>query len=140
VLKSEKQHIMSDNLSRIIKFAQSTGDKLIITDPEGKEPVVIMPFEMYEHLINTGRKESNISEKRTKPATEASVPELDLPDFDDLALESSVEEPEIEPIEVTAPPTPKKTPIPKAKSPTLVKKEDDEEPPEEEQFYLEPVS
>ena len=82
---------MSDNLSRIIKFAQSTGDKLIVTDPDGSEPVVIMPFEMYEHLIKVGRKETVVGEEKEEISPETVSDELY---FDDLALETSYQEPQ----------------------------------------------
>jgi hypothetical protein len=138
--KLRKTILMSNNLSRIIEFAQSTGDKLIITDKEGKEPVVVMPFEMYEHLIKIGRKDTGVNPNSSQITVKTQKNlEDELPDFDDLALEVDVSEPEIEPKEVREQKHQSKKPVPKQESPTLAKNSADEEPPEEEQFYLEPV-
>ena len=42
----------NDQFARIMRFAQRTGDRLIVTDPEGKEPVVVMPLDAYEMLVD----------------------------------------------------------------------------------------
>jgi len=59
--------------------------------------------------------------------------------FDDLALETSYQEPQKVEKAVAESPAAEKVPEAKIAPPTLADKQDDEEPPEEEQFYLEPV-
>ncbi len=134
---------MSDKLSKIIEFAQSTGDKLIVTDKEGNDPVVIMPFEMYQHLLGLGNKvdynDPNFDQKE-----EVFLPEDEY--FDDLAMETDASEPvrvAKKPEKVQKPPfrqaqAPKRAES-EEKSPKLAERSTDEEDPEEEQFYLEPV-
>lgn len=139
VLNSGKQYYMSNNLSRIIKFAQSTGDKLIVTDVDGSEPFVIMPFEMYEHLVGVGKKGEVVS--ATTDSSVASEPIMvnNDKDFDDLAIETSYPEPVRVPEPGSESQITEKQDVPVPESPTLAIKQDIEEPPEEEQFYLEPV-
>ncbi len=100
-----------NQLERVLRFAQSTGDKVIVTDPQGKDPMVVMPFGMYEHLIQTGRGE--LKNWRIKNREEQVEERLPMPD--DLDLQPSVSEP---------------NPVQKGEEPPLG---------EEEQFYLEPV-
>lgn len=136
MLNSNKPYYMSDKLSRIIKFAQSTGDKLIVTDSEGNDPVVIMPFEMYEHLILMDSDDSVVV-----GAKEEGFPSVASRDvvLDDLALEASDQDTDVEAHRAPEHKTVEKSPIPMAEPPTLAEKQSEEDFPEEEQFYLEPV-
>lgn len=134
---------MSSQLDRILRFAQKTGDKVIVTDSNGREPVVIMPLHAYEDLVALDWDFAEASQD---------IDEIDiyndLPDEfyssnmgveDDLALETMDPGPEmpaeeqieaIEPVETT--------PVPE-NEPKLAENTDDEDVGEEEQFYLEPV-
>lgn len=134
---------MNSQLHKILAFAQKTGDKVIVTDPEGKEPMVVMPFNMYEHLIETGKKAAGMGDFPVVADGEIDAltglpDELFAPDtagHDDLALEPTKKAPKPAPEPVV-------TPI-KAKNAqtelTLAKNESGDDLPEEEQFYLEPV-
>ena len=108
-------------LERILRFAQSTGDKVIVTDPQGRDPMVVMPFGMYEHLISTGRKAVGIGvvtadHPLSAPFHSSKLSVEEVPPLpDDLDLQPSVSEP---------------TPVGKGEEPS---------PGEEEAFYLEPV-
>lgn len=41
----------NDQFARLLRFAKRTGDRLIVTDDKGGDPMVIMPLEQYESLI-----------------------------------------------------------------------------------------
>ena len=45
---------------------------LVVTDAAGKEPVVVLPFEVYEALVDGGEK---VEKKRETPAA---IPEISL--------------------------------------------------------------
>ena len=122
---------MDNQLRRILQFAQTTGDKVIITDASGREPMVVMPFDMYEHLISVGRKNTDISGEIDSLEGIDDAPFVPpVPMHDDLALEVGPK-----PVEKVKEPVAKK----EEKAPTLAKKEEDEDVPGEEQYYLEPV-
>ncbi len=40
-----------NNIDKILKLAQKTGDKIIITNPDGSDSFVMMPFKDYEKII-----------------------------------------------------------------------------------------
>lgn len=42
----------NDQFQKLLRFARRTGDRLIVTDERGGEPLVILPFEQYEALVN----------------------------------------------------------------------------------------
>ncbi len=44
--------MQNSQFERLLKLAQRTGDRLIVTDPSGKEPVVILPLAEYEGLLD----------------------------------------------------------------------------------------
>lgn len=117
---------MDQQLQHILRFAQKTNDKVIVTDPEGKEPMVVMPFAMYEHLIQVGRNTSGIQES----AQNSSVSPEPL---DDLAVEPSAP---VQAAPVAPPEAVETVPLPDQESAP----DPESELPGEEEFYLEPVS
>ncbi len=42
----------NDQFQKLLRFARRTGDRLIVTNEHGGEPLVILPFEQYEALVN----------------------------------------------------------------------------------------
>ena len=40
-------------MQRLLRLAQKTGSPVIVTDPDGSEPSVFMPLEMYEAMIDS---------------------------------------------------------------------------------------
>ena len=108
-----------NQLARILRFAQATQDKVIVTDTEGREPMVVMPFDMYEHLIDVGRAAAGFDtdgQKAPEPADLAlSTP---TPPLSSPPLGGGENTPETD------------TPVPQKPEGFLG---------EEEQFYLEPV-
>ncbi|HBU27889.1 TPA: hypothetical protein DEB00_02110 [Candidatus Uhrbacteria bacterium] len=135
---------MHNQLNKILAFAQKTGDKVIVTDAEGREPMVIMPFDLYQHLIEISDPYSDTAlfqdQEDDEMDTLAQLPEEffvpEAQDEDDLALE----EPKTgrgEPVNIQSwPETERKVP---KMQPKLEEKESSETSEEEEQFYLEPV-
>lgn len=105
----------NSQLDRLLRFAQRTGDRLIITDSEGKQPVVILSLDEYEALL----------ERRSVPQQTTSEIQADEESVDLSSLEAAVEavnrefaeEPKVVPLA-------RKAPVPE---------------PSEEQFYMEPV-
>lgn len=150
--------MQNSQFERLLRLAQRTGDRLIVTDPSGEEPVVILPLAEYEGLLDYGsfRKggKSQIHEERPhedvrKPSFEVegsstigvdfNVDPMNVEaeiegEFDPEALEEQVlaamteEEPEVVPVQ----------PILEAPR-RPVSRKDREESGGEEQFYLEPV-
>lgn len=115
-----------DQFERLLRFARRTGDRLIVTDPAGEEPVVVMSFEQYESLLQNA----------LGPSKGFALPrhdddEADVPDFIP-ALEVMEEVPTVELPPERPEPQRRGTP-PTARIP--------EKPQEsgEEQFYLEPL-
>ena len=103
----------NSQLDRLLRFAQRTGDRLIITDSEGKQPVVILSLDEYEALLE-GRKSTPVAQQHIE---EESV---------DLAgIEAAVEAVNREHAE-----EPKVVPIARKPQPSE---------PGEEQFYMEPL-
>lgn len=116
----------NSQLDRLLRFAQRTGDRLIITDSEGKQPVVILSLDEYEALLGGERKlakEDGVGDRSTTRPYEKSEEEEEAVDMAEIeaAVEAVnreyTEEPKVVPI----------TRKPQAPEPA------------EEQFYMEPV-
>lgn len=104
----------NSQLDRLLRFAQRTGDRLIITDAEGKQPVVILSLDEYEALLE-GRKGASVRQ-----------PVVEEEESVDLAgIEAAVEAVNREHSE-----EPKVVPITRKPQPAE---------PSEEQFYMEPL-
>lgn len=149
-----------DQFSRLLRLAQRTGDRLIVTGPEGAEPVVILPLDEYESLIENAL---GLSEGYEIPAAVDFGDQDDEAEFDTEDLERGVlkdlwQEPVLEtaPLEVIERPEPEipsvqpihepepvqepvpqpavRRPIPQRPMPPRSLRGEGEE-----QFYLEPV-
>jgi hypothetical protein len=130
------------NFKRIFELIRRTGDRLVVTDPEGEETFVVMDIDDYEMLLDLGTSECQCD----------CVPGFEEDDdFDPAAIdEEFLFEPEqtfepeplvTEPVvaEEESPEKQIEQVLPKIEtnfSEKSVKKEQDGE---EEQFYLEPV-
>lgn len=124
--------MQNDQFSRLLKFAQRTGDRVIVTDASGKEPIVILPLAEYESLMD---------------AVLGAPEDIDLgEDFDssetDWAGEEVVDQPKmaepplhvIEREEVSQP-----TPRPQESAPVRQPEPKNQPSGGEERFYLEPI-
>jgi hypothetical protein len=106
----------NSQLDRLLRFAQRTGDRLIITDSEGQQPVVILSLDEYEALLDG----------RSQAAPESRQPVREDEEVVDLKeIEAAVEAVNREYSE-----EPKVVPVARKQQPS---------DPGEEQFYLEPV-
>lgn len=45
--------MQNQQFSRLLRLARRTGDRLIVTDEQGGEPIVILPIDEYEALIDS---------------------------------------------------------------------------------------
>lgn len=118
----------NSQLDRLLRFAQRTGDRLIVTDAEGKQPVVILSLDEYEALLD-GRpvsRESRSTVSEASPSVGTGRQTVAEEEAVDLAsIEAAVEAVNREAAE-----EPKVVPI--ARKPQLSE-------PGEEQFYMEPL-
>ena len=150
----------NDHFSRLLRLAQKTGDRLIVTDANGGEPVVILPLDEYESLIENAL---GLSEGYEIPSTvdvggaddeaEFDAEELQRGMLRDLWQEPVLEtaplevierpEPEIPPVQpIHEPePVPEPAPQPAVRRPIPPRPLAPKPPRDEgeEQFYLEPV-
>jgi PHD/YefM family antitoxin component YafN of YafNO toxin-antitoxin module len=106
----------NSQLDRLLRFAQRTGDRLIITDSEGKQPVVILSLDEYEALL-----------ERRAPAAAPAVSEVRS---DEELVDLSSIEAAVEAVNREFTEEPKVIPLAR-KAPASE--------PSEEQFYMEPV-
>lgn len=133
------------SLKRLMRLARQTGDVLIITDPEGQEPIVLMSVDRYEVLRSDEidrLDEEAAHEKWSEPPAMEWVDEPDdVPsEASDADLEEEFEE-RIGPLATE----PEVTPLDheELRAPDEVEKEA-EKPQKlaengEEKFYLEPI-
>lgn len=135
----------NDQFSRIMRFAQRTGDRLIVTDPEGKEPVVIMALDEYEALVEGALGPGDFS------MLDGEGDDDELYDADDEygeaptleIVEQMAEEMPTIPVPEPFVPVTEARPRPATVQP--VSREEEKKAPEkrddpsEEQFYLEPL-
>lgn len=116
-------------IRRLLGIVEKTGDKVIVTDPAGEHPYVLMGLDQYERMIGGEKKSEKVEDKpimapvpktSTKPQTPPWRAKLGLdavePPVQDLFKASS-----------------------RAKIPTASVEEPAMETEGEEQFYLEPL-
>lgn len=111
----------NSQLDRLLRFAQRTGDRLIVTDSDGKQPVVILSLDEYEALLDgkTASSEARRPTSSERPLAPAEEENVDLSHIEAAveAVNREAEEPKVIPIT-------RKTPPVEAS---------------EEQFYMEPL-
>jgi hypothetical protein len=113
----------NSQLDRLLRFAQRTGDRLIVTDSEGQQPVVILSLDEYEALLNA---RPSTPTRTDLGQAEARQPVVEEEETVDLAgIEAAVEAVNREYTD-----EPKVVPVSRKQQPS---------DPGEEQFYLEPV-
>ena len=104
--------MQNSQLERLLRLAQRTGDRLIITDAQGKRPVVILGLDEYETLLDGAR----------LPSSDSRPPVIEEEEEVDLAkIEEAV------------------AAVNKEFAPTSKAKGEKTDEGGEEQFYLEPV-
>lgn len=106
---------MNDSFKRILALARRTGDRLIVTDPEGQEAFVLLGLDQYEALLGGS----------TRPPAPVSAP-----------IQPSAPVPVEAPIVPATPVPVLVSPVPEAAPAPAPQKEEEFS---EAQFYLEPV-
>lgn len=149
----------NSQLDRLLRFAQRTGDRLIITDSEGKQPVVILTLDEYEALLDgrssaprsrpeqaevnhqpSPRQSSGQATVNREPMSEVEEEQVDMAEIE-AAVEATnreySEEPKVVPVRaVEEEATPVKVQS-EVRRPVVRRPQPAE--PTEEQFYMEPV-
>lgn len=140
-----------DQFERLLRFAQRTGDRLIVTDPQGREPIVIMSLDEYEALLHGAFGPSKAfavpDVEEDEHFAEAEEPEeIFVPEFTppleviDSGVGDGLETKSVQPaprfdtkVSQQSKPSAQGTPKPPSWAKTA------RQEPSEEQFYLEPL-
>ena len=148
---------MHPNFEKILRFAQTTGDKLVVTNLEGEEPVVVMSLTTYAELVGFSSLKQSVKVSHANHREPSPKFHDEIDTLSRMSDESfSVEEPKHAPLRTdrkslpNQPEKPSEKPIFKAPEDTplqaemhisqeLAKKQEPEDEVAEEQFYLEPV-
>lgn len=136
---------MNDAFKRILALARRTGDRLIVTDPDGAEAFALLSLDQYEELLGGPKDEPPL------PPPPPDLPPVTPAAQDIPTVAFHDQEPALEPVESTPlPPPPVSTPV---SVPVSEEKQPEKQPISqalppisgeeddfgEEQFYLEPV-
>lgn len=128
----------NDQFERIMRFAAKTGDRLIVTDPAGTEPLVIMSLDEYEALVEgalgPGDFDTHGAAHREDHATGDEDEYGEAP-----TLEIIERMPEEHPVPPAAHGAPRGVPVPPQARQEEQKVQEKRQDPSEEQFYLEPL-
>ena len=141
----------NSQLDRLLRFAQRTGDRLIITDSEGKQPVVILSLDEYEALLDgrpaaprAGLRQAEAnrhpSTVNREPMSEVEEEQVDMTEIEaavEAANREFTEEPKIVPVKAVEEEAVQERPQPEQRRPMARRPAPSE--PTEEQFYMEPL-
>lgn len=132
----------NDQFERIMRFAARTGDRLIVTDPAGTEPLVIMSLDEYEALVEGALGPGDLEGEMTRDDERwREMGEKDDDEYGDAPTLEIIERAPEEPVvSVPVVPAPGLAPAPYASRPEVQKIPEKRQDPSEEQFYLEPLS
>jgi hypothetical protein len=138
-----------ETLKRLLSLIEKTGDRLVITDPAGEQPFVLMGLDHYEKLV-VGEWKPEVQKREPAPPQALPVstafpdnkpPKREIPLWKAPATPQNVprlaqDRPRLdEPAPAKPAVTPKPVPAPEAPP----KPQAPLEPEGEEQFYLEPL-
>lgn len=152
---------MHPNFEKILRFAQTTGDKLVVTNLEGDEPIVVMSLAAYAELVGFSSLKQSVEGERKNRRKPSPNLHNDIDTLSQVADEHfAVEEPRPAPLRTDRKSLPKQSEKPQEKpsekpifqvpedtplqaemhiSQESAKKQEPEDEVQEEQFYLEPV-
>lgn len=117
----------NDQFARLLRFAKRTGDRLIVTDEKGGDPMVIMPLSQYESLITGLLGPDEEYDEMPVHSEEEEIAEVEIdPEFLNPPLEVVESRAEV-PV------------APAVTAPIQKTQQKPEEAAGEEQFYLEPL-
>lgn len=143
--KMRRMAHMNDAFKRILALARRTGDRLIVTDPDGLEAFALLSLDQYEELLGGPKDEPGLPPP--PPDLPPPAPAIvDVPTLEFHDPEPPVDVPEPPSIPITPVPPPVSVPVLEAQpvekppvSQALPSISGEEEDFGEEQFYLEPV-
>ena len=75
---------MNRQLKRILDLVRRTGDRMVVTDPDGEEAYVIMGLEQYEEILEAVEHHHHAHALDEEEDDEAWVPEWKPEDYGDL--------------------------------------------------------
>ncbi|OGL70107.1 hypothetical protein A3B32_03260 [Candidatus Uhrbacteria bacterium RIFCSPLOWO2_01_FULL_53_9] len=121
---------MHPNFEKVLRFAQTTGDKLVVTNTQGDEPIVVMSLTAYAELIGFSSLKQSVREDMIE--SEA----VDKEEKNQPQVQKTLEKPIFQ--------KPKDTKgsvnnVIVNDAPVLAEKQEQNDGMGEEQFYLEPV-
>lgn len=137
-----------ETLKRLLSLIEKTGDRLVITDPAGEQPFVLMGLDHYEKLV-VGEWKPDVQKREPAPPQALPIstsfpdnkpPKREIPLWKAPAPSNGPRLAQDRP-RVEEKPAPRPQPAPQqAPLPTPPQKSDGPlEPEGEEQFYLEPL-
>lgn len=137
-----------ETLKRLLSLIEKTGDRLVITDPAGEQPFVLMGLDHYEKLV-VGEWKPEVLKREPAPPQALPIsttfpdnkpPKREIPLWKAPATQNGPRLAQDRPrIEEPAPPKPQPTPKPAPAANPTPKPAAPLEPEGEEQFYLEPL-
>jgi hypothetical protein len=89
-------HMNKDQMFRLINLIAKTGDRVIVTDPSGENPYVMMSLDQYEKLVGTAEPATGSDPKGSDPSLTQSVPVSEKPAA--RAVEKPAAQPEKKPL------------------------------------------
>lgn len=138
-----------ETLKRLLSLIEKTGDRLVITDPAGEQPFVLMGLDHYEKLV-VGEWKPEVQKREATPPQALPISTTfpdNKPPKREIPLWKAPPTPQNAPrlaqdrprIDEKPAPKPEPTPPPTPRPPAPQKSEAPLEPEGEEQFYLEPL-
>ena len=134
-----------ETLKRLLSLIEKTGDRLVITDPAGEQPFVLMGLDHYEHLV-VGEWKPEVQKREPAPPQALPISTTfpdNKPPKREIPLWKAPATPVPAPRLAQDRPRIEEKPAPKPQQATLQtpppRSEAPLEPEGEEQFYLEPL-
>jgi len=127
--------MQNDMLQRLLALIGKTGDRIVVTDPAGEKPYVLMSLEHYEKLLGEGKASEVNTAKKGHRSPSGSVRRPSLRVAEDLDP----------PVDLGPAKKKREIPLWKPSAPSKdvkeskVAAETETESESEEQFYLEPL-
>lgn len=139
-----------DTLNRLIDLVGKTGDKVVVTDPAGEKPYVLMSLDQYENLMNGASEpkkapeppKAPTKENKSKPAPfkPAKRPSLQVAeDLDPPVALKGMTSFNGQKKDIPLWKSSQAPPKPAPQAPVAVPAQQVQESESEEQFYLEPL-
>lgn len=130
-----------ETLKRLLSLIEKTGDRLVITDPSGEHPYVLMGLDHYEKLV-VGEWKPEVQKREPAPPQTlpiSTIPPDNKPPKREIPLWKAPQASSPAPRLAQDRPRPDEKPQEPRPTPVQAPKNTAPEPEGEEQFYLEPL-